>query len=54
MPIFLEDIPTNVYGEAMKQQMEDRLKFYETGEIPKKNVDVMSAAVEEVCLPRPP
>lgn len=32
----------------MKQQMEDRLKFYETGELPKKNVEVMGTAVEEV------
>ncbi|KAJ9583605.1 hypothetical protein L9F63_022049, partial [Diploptera punctata] len=39
--------PTNVFGEKLRQQVEDRLKFYETGEIPKKNVDVMKEAVEE-------
>lgn len=27
--------------------MEDRLKFYETGDLPRKNVDVMAEAVEE-------
>ena len=30
--------------------MEDRLKFYETGEAPKKNAEVMKSAVEEVSL----
>ena len=30
--------------------MEDRLKFYETGEAPKKNAEVMKSAVEEVGL----
>lgn len=28
--------------------MEDRLKFYETGDTPKKNIDVMKEAIEEV------
>ena len=28
--------------------MEDRLKFYETGEAPKKNLDVMHEAMQEV------
>ena len=44
----LTDIPTSVYGEFMRQQVEDRLKFYETGEAPKKNVDVMHEAMQEV------
>jgi len=38
---------TNVFGEKLRQQVEDRLKFYETGEIPRKNIDVMKEAVEE-------
>lgn len=42
------EYPTTVYGDAMKQQVEDRLTFYETGAVPKKNVEVMSTAVEEV------
>ena len=28
--------------------MEDRLKFFETGDIPKKNVDVMTEAMEAI------
>lgn len=39
--------PNSVFGEKLKQQVEDRLKFYESGEIPKKNIDVMTEAVEE-------
>lgn len=42
------EFPTNVFGEHLKQQVEDRLKFYETGDAPAKNVDVMKIAVEEV------
>lgn len=30
--------------------MEDRLKFYDSGEKPKKNVDVMKLAIAEVCI----
>ena len=29
-------------------QVEDRLKFYETGDLPKKNLEVMQEALEEV------
>ncbi|KAI8777892.1 nucleolar protein 56 [Biomphalaria glabrata] len=41
------DVPTAVIGEHLKQQVEDRLKFYETGENPAKNIDVMKQAVVE-------
>lgn len=43
------DVPTNVFGEKLRQQVEDRLKFYETGEIPKKNIDVMKEALQEAA-----
>lgn len=33
----------------MKKQVEDRLKFYESGEAPRKNIDVMKEAIQ-VCL----
>lgn len=39
---------TKVYGEKLKEQVEDRLKFYETGDLPRKNVDVMQEATEIV------
>merc|ERR1712088_448901 len=39
---------TKVYGEKLKEQVEDRLKFYETGDLPRKNVDVMEEVMEIV------
>ena len=42
------EVPSPVFGEHLKEQVEDRLKFYETGDAPKKNIDVMKAAIEEV------
>lgn len=38
---------TSVYGEKLKGQVEERLKFYETGDIPRKNIEVMSEALTE-------
>jgi len=38
----------NIYGNKLKEQVEDRLKFFETGEIPKKNLDVMTEAMEAI------
>jgi nucleolar protein 56 len=35
------DEPSNVYGEKLRGQVEERLKFYETGAAPRKNLDVM-------------
>ncbi|XP_064465612.1 nucleolar protein 56-like [Ornithodoros turicata] len=43
------EIPTCVFGEKLKQQVEDRLTFYETGSIPRKNLDVMTDAVQEAA-----
>ncbi|KAJ8683796.1 hypothetical protein QAD02_019588 [Eretmocerus hayati] len=41
------DTPCNIFGDKLRQQVEDRLKFYETGEVPKKNIEVMQEALEE-------
>jgi nucleolar protein 56 len=35
------DNPTRVYGEKLREQVEERLKFYETGQAPRRNIDVM-------------
>ncbi|EFA10126.1 nucleolar protein 56 [Tribolium castaneum] len=40
--------PTQIFGEKLRQQVEDRLKFYETGDVPKKNIEVMKEAMEEL------
>ncbi|KAA0203463.1 hypothetical protein HAZT_HAZT010699 [Hyalella azteca] len=35
------------FGENLRQQVEDRLKFYESGDIPRKNLEVMADAQRE-------
>lgn len=35
------DDPCAMYGEKLREQVEERLKFYETGANPRKNIDVM-------------
>jgi len=42
------DASTKLFGEKLKEQVEDRLKFYDTGDLPKKNVDAMKEAIEAV------
>lgn len=42
------DVATNVFGEKMKEQVEERLRFYEEGVAPKKNVDAMRAAIDSL------
>ncbi|XP_035634624.1 nucleolar protein 56-like [Oncorhynchus keta] len=39
------DVPTCVFGDKLRDQVEERLSFYETGEAPRKNLDVMKEAV---------
>lgn len=38
---------SSVFGQKLHDQVEDRLKFYETGEAPRKNIDVMKEAIAE-------
>lgn len=47
---FTEKLTDGLFGEALKVQVEDRLKFLETGEKPPKNADVMEKVVEKVNL----
>ena len=35
------EAPTTRFGEALRQQVEDRINFYTNGTAPMKNVDVM-------------
>lgn len=39
------EVPTNVFGDILKNQVEDRLKFYDSGALPPKNADIMADAV---------
>merc|ERR1712080_610519 len=42
------EVSTKIFGEKLKEQVEDRLKFYESGYLPKKNVDAMQEAIAAV------
>ena len=37
-----------MFGEHLREQVESRLKFYESGDTQKKNADVMKVACAEV------
>ena len=39
------DEPTTAFGEVLKRQVEDRLKFYDTGSAPMKNSDAIKEAL---------
>ncbi|KAI2651512.1 Nucleolar protein 56 [Labeo rohita] len=41
------EVPTSVFGDKLRDQVEERLAFYETGEAPRKNLEVMKEAVAE-------
>ena len=42
------DEPNNLFGEKLREQVEERLKFYETGTAPRKNADVMNEVMKEL------
>ena len=42
------EVPSTVFGEKLKGQVEERLSFYESGVVPKKNIDVMKEAIAEL------
>merc|ERR1712176_986513 len=42
------DEPTRLYGEKLRDQVEERLKFYETGAAPRRNVDVMEEVAKHL------
>jgi len=44
------DVPTKVFGEKLKQQVEDRLVFLKGGDKPPTNISVMEEALAEASL----
>ena len=42
------DEPSRLYGEKLREQVEERLKFYETGAAPRRNVDVMEEVARQL------
>ena len=45
---FSDGMPSNLYGQKLRDQVEERLKFYETGQAPRKNLDVMQEVAREL------
>lgn len=43
------EMPSNIFGEKLKEQVEERLNYYLTGVKPAKNLDVMKQASVEVA-----
>ena len=43
------EIPTNRFGERLKEQVEERLSFYETGKPPTKNIDAMQEVIAKLA-----
>merc|ERR1712086_1125293 len=43
------DEPTTLYGQKLREQVEERLEFYNSGKAPKKNIDVMQAVKAELA-----
>ncbi|XP_018615463.1 nucleolar protein 56 [Scleropages formosus] len=41
------ELPNSVFGNKLREQVEERLTFYETGQVPRKNLDVMKQAIIE-------
>jgi len=42
------ETPTIVFGTKLNEQVEERLNFYDSGKVPRKNLDVMLEAIESV------
>lgn len=40
---------TTSFGDKLREQVEERLDFYDKGVAPRKNIDVMKAAMEIVA-----
>ena len=43
-----QEEPSNLYGQKLRDQVEERLKFYETGAAPRRNIDVMEEVSKEL------
>ena len=47
------ETPNNIFGDKLKEQVEERLKMYEDGDVPRKNIDVMKEAMQAVKAAQP-
>ena len=44
----IAETQTAIFGTKLREQVEERLTFFETGATPRKNVDVMKTAIDEL------
>uniref|UniRef100_A0A0D9X2J0 Nucleolar protein 56 n=1 Tax=Leersia perrieri TaxID=77586 RepID=A0A0D9X2J0_9ORYZ len=42
------ELNTSVFGQKLREQVEERLDFYDKGIAPRKNLDVMKAAIDDM------
>ena len=47
---FIIEKPSAKFGEALRDQVEERLKFFETGEPPSKNAEAIRKVLEAIAL----
>jgi nucleolar protein 56 len=45
---FVSEVNTTIFGEKLREQVEERLDFYDKGVAPRKNLDVMKSALDSV------
>merc|ERR1711871_1455942 len=43
------DEPNSLYGEKLKEQVEERLNFYTSGEAPSRNIDAMRDVAKQIA-----
>lgn len=48
MVVSYTDSSTTAFGEKLREQVEERLDFYDKGVAPRKNVDVMKEVLENL------
>lgn len=46
VPSITAEVNTSAFGEKLREQVEERLEFYDKGIAPRKNIDVMKDAIK--------
>jgi len=46
--VWIPELNTSIFGQKLREQVEERLDFYDKGVAPRKNLDVMKAAIEGI------
>ena len=46
--LWIPELNTSIFGQKLREQVEERLDFYDKGVAPRKNLDVLKAAIEGI------